>query len=204
MSSLSFPLLALLFFLPLTACAAGTPAATNAASKGIGIAFAGNVEKWIADCVPGYLSDQFGAAVRVRDFTDAPSTGDWQKVEQAAAARRGVDDVCLLVLMGGGKAGERTLSVNVGTGVGVVSIEALRPAGGLDADRKEQFRRRVEKEAMRAVALLAGMADCPFPPCALLAHKSEAELDLKARNLCPPCAFRARAKLRALGVTFKD
>ena len=67
--------------------------------------------------------------------------------------------------------------------VAVLNTTALQPE---DAD-PEVYARRLEKESIRCVALLAGLPPCPSPRCALWHYTDNAGLDRKGRNLCPPC-----------------
>jgi hypothetical protein len=183
--------------------ASGAQAPTNA-SKTIGVAFVGGVEKWIVEYIPGYLADEYGAPVKARELKDVATTDDPAKAAKGLAAQRCAEDVCLVVVAGGGKTNGQQMAVDMKAGVGVVRIRTLRPPGDLTPEKKDVFQWRIEKETMRSVALLAGMPDCPFPRCALRAHASEAEMDFKARNLCPPCLVKTQGKLQALGVEVEE
>lgn len=72
-------------------------------------------------------------------------------------------------------------------GVVVVNLTAMRPADLSTEAARETFARRVEKEAVGGVAVELGMKRCPFIHCALFVPESVADLDEKARGLCPPC-----------------
>ena len=80
----------------------------------------------------------------------------------------------------------------------LINVWSLRPATYDDSGR-ERHLRRVETETMGAVARLLGLPPCPFPRCALSEWKTEAELDLKSRNLCPPCGDKAERIINLRG-----
>lgn len=74
-----------------------------------------------------------------------------------------------------------------GIGVVVVNVGALRPADLSSEGAKENFIRRVEKQAIGGVSEVLGVPACPFPRCAAYRGQTLVELDDMARNLCPPC-----------------
>lgn len=70
--------------------------------------------------------------------------------------------------------------------------------GDPDDVGEEVYRRRVLREAVRAVGGLLAMPECPMKTCALSEHKTLKELDEKGRGLCPPCMVRAAKHVHML------
>lgn len=62
----------------------------------------------------------------------------------------------------------------------------LRPMQA-DQPGETPLGRRIERQAIRAVALLIDLETCPNPQCALTRYADLKELDQTGRNLCPPC-----------------
>ena len=81
--------------------------------------------------------------------------------------------------------------------VGFLNIRSLRPNDLSTDDGKELYMRRIEKQTVAIAGNLLGLDPCPFPLCALRTAETDAELDQKARGLCPPCYCKA---LQILGV----
>lgn len=71
--------------------------------------------------------------------------------------------------------------------VALLNIRALRSSDLSSDEGKEQFSRRIEKQALFAVASVLGLESCPFPLCVMRIVESEGDLDSKARGFCPPC-----------------
>ncbi len=55
--------------------------------------------------------------------------------------------------------------------------------------------RAVTREVFVAMGRLLGLADCPFPVCAMYKPRSEQEAADRAVNYCPPCWQKAAGKL---------
>jgi hypothetical protein len=66
------------------------------------------------------------------------------------------------------------------------AVVNLRP---MQADKPDEniLERRIERQTLRAIALLLDVETCPNPQCALAHYANLAELDMTGRNLCPPC-----------------
>ena len=71
---------------------------------------------------------------------------------------------------------------------GLVNARGLNPGDG----DLEKFGRRLEKETIATIALLAGLKANPAPDCATYHYRNERGLDLKGRNLNPPQLMRFR------------
>jgi hypothetical protein len=80
-----------------------------------------------------------------------------------------------------------------------VSLAALhRSASGLPI-HQEKKAHRSEKESMRALGEIVGLTPCLNPHCCMFPHSTEAELDAKGRNQCPPCHLRSLELLKEQG-----
>ncbi len=72
------------------------------------------------------------------------------------------------------------------TADGRAAVVNLRP---MQADKpdEETLSRRIERQTIRAMALLLDVGTCPNPQCALSRYSTLQELDQAGRNCCPPC-----------------
>lgn len=152
----------------------------------------GNVGTSITHRVLNHIRNEYKVESRLRAaIQDVPDTVDSLRlgVEKLALS----NDVCLLVLASLPAVKDELIVFEASKCV-VVNVSALLPKDG-EVGREETFGRRVEKESLRAIALALGYPPCPFPRCALKAHKDHAELDFKSRNPCPPCLEKVRGLL---------
>lgn len=77
----------------------------------------------------------------------------------------------------------------------VIDIDMLKSGADSTPNALETFYRRVEKESVGGLAYALGVPPCVLPSCALTPTSSMQELDLKGRNLCPPCQGKLQALL---------
>jgi predicted Zn-dependent protease len=160
----------------------------------------GNVDGALRDRVVRYVKEQYGVAPVLRDaIKQAPATVD--EMRRLLVSVTTTQDVCVLALCVA-PAIEHEGMVFAKERCGAVNVSALTPKADAP-DRAEALGRRAEKESLRAIALMVGIPPCTFPRCALYAHKSDAELDLKSRNPCPPCMEKIRARLTERGLTLE-
>ena len=157
----------------------------------------GNVDSALRDRVVSYVKEQYGVAPGIREpINKAPGT--LEALKQVLVKHVQPEDACLLALCDI-PAIEHEGMVFKEERCGAINVSALTP--GKDVlDRDEVLGRRVEKESLRAVALMVGMPPCPFPRCALKAHGNDQELDFKSRNPCPPCLEKIRVRLQKMGL----
>jgi hypothetical protein len=85
-------------------------------------------------------------------------------------------------------------------GVACVNIAAYREGIAAAPESQELYRHRIERESVRMTALALGMKSCPFPLCGVSESKTMAELDGKARNLCPHCQGLSEVALKKAGL----
>lgn len=184
-----------------TACAVSVSwAAENpaASAKGITIFRGAGVETDLVSKVAGALASALRVPVHVEAapaFTNTSTAKDVVAISQG----RGKSEPAVLVLVD-----ERTKKkgqgVIVAGNTAALNIAALRISGG-DSAADGKFVRRVEKESSAAIGRALGLKRCPNPNCALFDHASLKELDMKGRNLCPPCQQAAQKALKARGAT---
>ena len=183
--------------------AAAETGSKPAASKGVAVVFVGLDDKALADQVVAFMATNLRCPVRQLP-TITQIEKDPGKEAEALSKRMEVQDGMLIALFNV----PEKVSFAGGTfqtkNVAMVNIRHLRPEP-LDGELAQQtYLWRVEKESMRAVALLAGAQDCPFPRCAIFAAKNDPELDRKARNFCPPCYGKVESLLKARGITVAE
>ena len=82
---------------------------------------------------------------------------------------------------------------------GRAAVVNVRP---MQEDKPEAsvLERRLERQAVRATALLLDLDTCVNPFCALTRYSSLAELDQSGRNCCPPCSTKVIEKARSTGL----
>lgn len=113
----------------------------------------------------------------------APAEGHSLEEQAKALAPLVKDhDLCLVALLHPDWETEKQIGVFPSHQVALVNTVSLRP----DPFVQEGYGRRVEKEAMRCVGILAGMPPTPNPHSALWVHSSDEQLDVKGRAFDPP------------------
>ena len=66
----------------------------------------------------------------------------------------------------------------------VVNVRAMQA----DQPDAQKLERRIERQVIRAIALMIDMPSCVNGQCALSQYQSLEDLDRAGRNLCPPCS----------------
>jgi len=172
--------------------------ASDPAGKAIGITTLGaNVETGLVERVGRYVEAKYCARVSVRQpgISTNFAVGSLLKVSTTLLQ---TNDAFLVVLTS--VPGKEPV-VKLDDSIVCVSLGMLKPAEMDTAQALEQYSRRVEKEAMRAVGLMLGLTNCPNVLCVLSLHRNQAELDAKGCALCPPCLlFKAEEALKGKGV----
>ena len=67
------------------------------------------------------------------------------------------------------------------------ALNLARLEAGVDA---AQLERRIKQEGLRVMAMLLGMAPCPFPLCVLVGYEKTEDLERLSGSYCPPCQAR--------------
>lgn len=111
------------------------------------------------------------------------------------AAFRGAEDAVVVFLYAGQGEFEEHTVYRYEQKAGIVN---LRP---LFDEEEETYLRRVEKLAIRSVALLFDVPLVPNPHSALWTYRTMEELDFMGRNLDPPSQMRLQQNAEALGIT---
>ena len=172
--------------------AGSVPAGTEA---GICILTLGEVDSGLADAVQKWARNNVAPFPPLRRAAAKLPAGS--KPEDVLKAVKGIvsaKDACTLVLLQGAADRSPTDAVAAMEGVGIVYLSALQIKGkGLD---HPAYRRRVQKESIRAIGSALGLAACAMPRCAMCAAQTEADLDRTGTNFCPPCYDRAEKKVQ--------
>ncbi len=169
-------------------------------AKKIQIAWAGDGDTNILSKVVKLLSTsfqcEFSIGGRMAPLKDPSSIDEISRLSN----ERSPDTLFLLVLtdMPGSSFVEKAYK---GYGVAVINIAASKPTKASAGSRSLEalHTERIQRESVRMVAQLLGVGICVFPRCAMSVARSEAELDEKSLNLCPPCAVKAEEALKQLG-----
>jgi len=187
--------LAVMMVLGASATFAEPPQRTYA---GIGLLTVGDVEAALRDRVRLYIEEQY--LVRPVDRRAVGETPEsMEDLKQLLVKRIGPGDACLLAVAALPNV-EHPGIIFKKERCGVVNVSALKPQEEMNDQSDELLGRRVEKESLRTIALIAGVPACPFLRCALLTHKNDHELDVKSRNPCPPCLATVREKIESMGL----
>ena len=183
-------------------CRANGNATSVPPAKTIAVMRTGDLEEDVFKGVIDYTRKQYGVPVREAEVKHALQRGADGLGDRLKMHVRD-SDVCLLVLVGpeGGSGVGREITLFPSNRLAVLDTGVLRPGKPDSADKEKTFKRRVEMESLRTVALLMGVPACPFWGCALQSHRTDKDLDRKSRNPCPPCQFKIRKKLREAGAS---
>ncbi len=183
--------------LPVISSFAADKAVAKAKPSGILLTVAGRVDPSIADAVKKQLAKRIGVPVRVKQVA-LPAGATVAKALPLVQRSMRPEDMCA-VCLGGQEFSWPRFSVMSNESVAMIGVPALKP---VDAEKLDYvWMRRVRKESARAVGLMLGLKDCPFPRCALLNTVNDTQLDRKGDSPCPPCAVKLEALLKQRGVT---
>lgn len=200
-----FRVKALLFLVALvltvSLCRGDDAPKSSSPGKAIAIVRTSNLADDLYEGVIEYVRAQYKTRVR-----EGQIDGTLPRKGKELVARLGShldkDDVCLLALVGPRNvAGDEEIALLPSIRTVVLDTTILDPGVGQTEKGKRRFSLRAQKESLRAIALVLGVPACPFGRCALLRHQSDAQLDVKSRNPCPPCLGKVRKRLREAGVT---
>lgn len=181
-------------------CAGEGPVDTGPSTNAIVITQMGGLPVDLYRRVIEYVAEQYQAPVREREVK-GPVPRKSAAFASLLAPHVTEADVCHLVLtVPHGREGGQEMTLLPSGRIVILDTTVLKTGEPATAENKEKFSRRLEKESLRAIALVLGMPPCPSGRCALLAHRNDAQLDSKSRNPCPPCLVRVREKLRETGV----
>lgn len=78
----------------------------------------------------------------------------------------------------------------------VVNVRAMKEGAADD----KMWTWRVERQALRGIAMLLDLQPCPDPFCTLTTYSNLAELDNVGRNFCPPCLLKIQERVTAGGI----
>lgn len=174
---------------------------SSSPGKAIAIVRTSNLADDLYDGVIEYVRAQYKTRVREGKIDGALPRKSKELVDRLGSHLE-KEDVCLLVLVGQrNEAGDQEITILPSIRTVVLETTVLDPGAGETKAGKRRFSLRVQKESLRAIALVLGVPACPFGRCALLRHQSDAQLDVKSRNPCPPCLGEVRERLREAGVT---
>lgn len=169
----------------------------NDGEKGIAVLPVGEVDKSIVDRTVGYLRRSYHCPVRSLKAVPKTATDPMAKL---AKAKHESEDACLVAIVGIDEKSKSRVVVSPSKGIAFLNLPSFRIGLPSGSGSEELYARRIEKEAVNAVAQLLGLPHCPVIRCARLEAKVPQILDAKSRSLCPPCQMKARKSLREKGV----
>lgn len=172
-----------------------------AATGAVAMVRVGNVDEHLLNRITTFIDEEFSVPIRVLPpvAKPAPSLEEQAAVLTKESSAAGND--LIFAMVAAPEAVKHQGGVFPQLRIAMVNTTALRSGMTTPSANEEAYECRVEKESVRAIALLVGLPQCPFPRCALFPHSSDAELDAKSRNLCPPCGEKAGKALRVtLGI----
>jgi predicted Zn-dependent protease len=107
---------------------------------------------------------------------------------KAIVAEMKPSDLCVLALINKSKHESLFRSAQFcKEGVALLAVDPLRQNEAGEQVSSSVLESRVKKESMRALGLLFGLRDCPWPRCCMLPSETDAQLDSKGQDFCPPC-----------------
>lgn len=129
---------------------------------------------------------------------EAPATKGLLSLGRSCIPLMTTNDACFVALAVPDEAVDEPILIAPDNNWAVVNASCLRTQG-IDT---ETLLRRMERQVMRSIAHLFGVAYCPEPRCVNHHVTSVEELDDMGRNFCPPTleAFQREAMLRGMEV----
>lgn len=175
----------------LALCLAGGALANT--TPAITLVNAAGIEQTMFDEIRGYVQQQLGVTMRTEASSELKTGDSFATWEQSVADVKTAADVVFIVL-GSDAADARHLVVNVERGICVVNVGALSTVDSL------KFKRRIERQVMRAAAFSMEMAPTPDPFCVTRDYKNLKDLDTMGRNFSPPWMGRFAKEAAARGL----
>lgn len=165
----------------------------------LAVAWAGPVADEIVVRATNWLANHVAQVSRAGQVF--PKVAVWTPADIYRAALPLVhsNDLGVVVLWNNLKPTNSWESVWLKNRVAIVDIGSLKPRHFIKARDDKRYLWRIDKEIVRAAAMGLGMEPCPAFRCALMTCYSENDLDIKARNLCPPCCDKKDERLRVRG-----
>lgn len=169
----------------------------DVAGKRIVLRTAGNVDaKWV-ERVLAFSRENTGLDIQATEPI-AGALASLNDAANAASEQLGSEDAFAVVLVGI-TTDETAHGICLSEKrVAVINVRALLA----DQPDEERAGRRLDRQVMQSIGMLAGMPPCPNPQCVLWAYTNMEELDAKGRNLCPPCYDKLQQKAHAQGLRF--
>ena len=178
----------------------------EAPQKTLAIVFGSSVPSQIVARVVDFINVELSVKLDVKPVLTNTYSGFEKLTHSLSRDMNPNRRLCLLAVVAPSWDSKQQGAVYEPMHIGILNINALTVLSDDEVPftRQEQFERRVEKESLRAMALLCGLKPCPFPQCCLYEHRNEQELDRKSRNPCPPCHSKAMDALRNALVPVAD
>ena len=178
------------------AIAITVPAFASDESKVVALVAAGDLDAALVKRIAGHIQEHLVTAPRILPRTTAVGA-DSLAGEAKALEPLKADDVAVLIgLVDAAATVKSHGETDPKKGIGIINVTALSQGDPDD----EKLGRRLDKESLRAVALLTGMSPCPLPLCALWHYKTLDQLDSKGRNLCLPCRGEFLKRHKEMGL----
>ena len=177
--------------LALLSCRAAEPAATNAPAK-IAIVAIGDVRAKLAEHARDWA--EHNLALRVDLLPAQKLRGKTLDAIAAQAVKAGGANRAHVVAIA--MPPQDVTSHGMRTADKRAAVVNLRPM--LDDKPDEKIvERRIERQTLRAIALMLDVETCVNPQCALSRYQDLKQLDQSGRNLCPPCLQKVQRHAEA-------
>lgn len=178
--------------------AAGTAQEPAADGKSLALVQVGDLREGIMERVRAFVETNTRVPTRVLEARE-PAGKTLAEEAEALAGLAGPEVLYLVGVVAAEGTTEHSFRP-AGGNIAVVNSRAMREG---EPDN-ETYARRMERQVMQSIGLLAGVEHCPNPQCALFEYGNFKELDLMSRNFCPPCADRVRKAAMKQGGAMLD
>ena len=167
--------------------------------KAVAVTVVGRLDDGLWNRVTNYVADNCSCPVRVKTTRDRLQSTPMKQAEQMRK-ELSTNDIFLLAIVNIPEDVKFRSGQFKTQNVALLNAWALRPDKLASEGDKERYARRVLKESMHELGLLFGMDICPNPTCALSDWQTDAELDAKGCNYCPPCLIKVQQLLKDAGI----
>lgn len=145
---------------------------------------AGDVDPSVAEQVRSHLEEFGSVRVRLGDPVAMEAGETLEDVGRSAARALGENDYAVIVLARPTDDQPQGICLPEDH-FAILNLSKLQ----VGVDQKMMVRR-ADREAMRVMAWLLDMSQCPFPLCVLVHYDTVEDLDTMSMSFCPPCHDR--------------
>jgi predicted Zn-dependent protease len=157
---------------------------------------AAGLDEKLTEEIRGFAQEHLYLQVSIRQ-ADILKAGSFENAFKLLNDRKTENDVLLIGLAGGLAPDGNHLDVAADTNLAVVNVAAMW------TEDVEIFKRRLQRQVMRAAGFLFGLEPAPDPFCVTRHYRTLKELDNMGMNFHPPWQFRFRQESAKRGLNIQ-